>query len=100
VTIHRGALASSSTEVRTWKMESEQVHHIVDPATGRSSAPYWRLVSAAGASCVDANALSTTAVVRGDQAIERLRPFDRAVRLLRHDGEIFTAGGWPEAGRP
>jgi thiamine biosynthesis lipoprotein len=100
VTIDRGGLASSSTEVRTWKMGSEQVHRIVDPATGRSSAPYWRLVSAAGASCVDANALSTAAVVWGDQAIERLRPFDRAVRLLRHDGEIFTLGGWPEAGQP
>jgi FAD:protein FMN transferase len=99
VAIHRGGLASSSTEVRTWQMGGEQVHHIVDPATGRSSAPYWRLVSAAGASCVDANALSTAAVVWGDQAVERLRQFDQAVRLLRHDGEVFTLGGWPEAER-
>jgi FAD:protein FMN transferase len=100
VAIHRGGLASSSTVVRTWRMGSEQVHHIVDPATGCSSAPYWRLASAAGASCVDANALSTAAVVWGDQALERLRPFDQAVRLLRHDGEVFTLGGWPEAERP
>jgi thiamine biosynthesis lipoprotein len=100
VAIHRGGLASSSTEIRTWRMGNEQVHHIVDPATGRSSAPYWRLVSAAGSSCVDANALSTAAVVWGDQAIERLRPFDQAVRLVRHDGVAFTLGGWPEAERP
>ena len=55
----------------------EQVHHIVDPATGRSAAPYWRLVSAAGASCVDANALSTAAVVwgaRGPRAAAPVRP--------------------------
>jgi FAD:protein FMN transferase len=97
VAIHQGGLASSSTAVRTWKMENEHVHHIVDPATGRSSAPYWRLVSSAGASCVDANALSTAAVVWGDQAIERLRPFGQAVRLLRLDGEVYTLGGWPEA---
>jgi FAD:protein FMN transferase len=97
VAIHRGGLASSSTAVRTWQMGSEHVHHIVDPATGCSSDPYWRLVSAVGASCVDANALSTAAVVWGDQAIERLRPFDQAVRLVRHDGEVFTLGGWPEA---
>ena len=99
VAIHEGGLASSSTEVRTWHMGSEQVHHIVDPATGCSSARYWRLVSAAGASCVDANALSTAAVVWGDRAIERLRPFNQAVRLLRHDGQVFTLGDWPEAKR-
>ena len=69
------------------------------PSHGLQLDPYWRLVSAVGASCVDANALSTAAVVWGDQAIERLRPFDQAVRLLRHDGEVFTLGGWPEAGQ-
>ncbi len=71
------------------------MHHIVDPATGSSAAPYWRLVSAVGASCVDANALSTASIVWGDEALERLRPFDQAVRLLRHDGKVFSLGGWP-----
>ena len=96
VAIRQGGLASSSTEIRAWQMGSAHVHHIVDPATGRSSDPYWRLVSAVGASCVDANALSTAAVVWGDQALEWLRPFGQAVRLLRNDGEVFTLGGWPE----
>lgn len=96
VSIHQGGLASSSTGVRTWQMGGEQVHHIVDPGTGHCAAAYWRLVSAVGASCVDANALSTAAVVWGDHALERLRPYGQAVRLLRHDGEVFTLGGWPE----
>ena len=100
VAIRHGGLASSSTLVRTWAMGGEQAHHIVDPATGRSASTSWRLVSAAGASCVDANALSTASIVWGDQAVERLRPFDQAVRLLRHDGKLFTLGGWPEADRP
>jgi len=91
VAIHRGGLASSSIEVRTWQMGSEQVHHIIDPATGRNPAPYSRLVSAVGASCVDANALLTAAV--------RPRSYGQAVRLVRHDGEIFTLVGWPEAER-
>jgi thiamine biosynthesis lipoprotein len=56
------------------------------------------LVSAAGASCVDANAVTTAAVVWGEQALERLLSFDQAVRLVRHDGRVFTLGGWPEAG--
>lgn len=95
VAIRQGGLASSSTAIRTWRMGSARVHHIVDPTTGRCASPYWRLVSATGASCVDANALSTAAVVWGDQAVERLRPYGQAVRLQRQDGTIFTVGGWP-----
>ncbi len=97
VAIRHGGLASSGTEVRTWQMGQTRVHHIVDPTTGCSSRPYWHLVSATGASCVDANALSTAAVVWGEQALERLGPYGQAVRLLRHDGAVFFVGGWPEA---
>jgi thiamine biosynthesis lipoprotein len=100
VAIRQGGLASSSTEVRTWQMGTERVHHIVDPATGCTTAPHWRLVSATGASCVDANALTTAALVWSDQAVEMLRPFEQPVRLLRHDEKVFTLGGWPESERP
>jgi thiamine biosynthesis lipoprotein len=100
VAIRQGGLASSSTEVRSWQMGGERVHHIVDPSTGRTPAAYWRLVSASGSSCVDANALTTAALVWGEQAIERLRAFGQPVRLLRHDGELFTLGGWPASDRP
>lgn len=98
VAIHHGGVASSSTVVRSWCVGAERVHHIIDPTTGYSSAPCWRLVSASGKSCVDANALSTAAIVWGRNALVRLRDFDQAVRLVRHDGEIFTVGGWPESG--
>jgi FAD:protein FMN transferase len=97
VAIRQGGLASSSTAVRTWKVGTEAVHHIIDPSTGYSVTAYWTLVSVTGANCVDANALSTAAVVWGDQALDDLRPFGQAVRLLRHDGQVFTLGGWPEA---
>jgi FAD:protein FMN transferase len=100
VAIHRGGLASSSTAVRSWQMGNQQVHHIVDPRTGCSSIPYWRLVSAVGATCVDANALTTAAVVWGESALQQLRRFDQAIRLVRGDGEVFVLGGWPEAERP
>jgi FAD:protein FMN transferase len=97
VAIRQGGLASSSTAVRQWVVGTETVHHIIDPSTGYSAAPYWTLVSATGASCVDANALSTAAVVWGERALELLRPYGQAVRMLRHDGRVFTLGGWPEA---
>jgi thiamine biosynthesis lipoprotein len=97
VAIRQGGLASSSVHVRSWVMGAETVHHIIDPSTGQSTTPYWKLVSASGASCVDANALSTAAVVWGRDAVERLRPFGQAARLVRQDGAVFTVGGWPES---
>jgi thiamine biosynthesis lipoprotein len=100
VAIRHGGLASSSTVVRSWYVGAERVHHIVDPTTGYSSVPYWTLVSASGKSCVDANALSTAAIVWGSEALIRLQEFDQAVRLVRQDGEIFTLGGWPADGAP
>jgi FAD:protein FMN transferase len=98
VAINGGGLASSSTAVRTWKVGTETVHHVIDPSTGYSAPTYWTLVSVTGASCVDANALSTAAIVWGPEALDRLRPFGQAVRLRRRDGEVFTLGGWPEIG--
>jgi FAD:protein FMN transferase len=95
VAIRQGGLASSSTQVRAWQMGATRMHHIVDPHTGRPSSSYWHLVSATGATCVDANAASTAAVVWGDRAVGRLRPFGQAVRLLRNDGVVFTLGSWP-----
>jgi thiamine biosynthesis lipoprotein len=72
------------------------VHHIVDPSTGDSSPSVWTLASACGSTCVEANALATAAIVWGYEAPEKLEPFGQAVRLLRHDGAVFTLGGWPE----
>jgi FAD:protein FMN transferase len=98
VAIAQGGLASSSTTVRTWIVGTEPVHHIIDPSTGRSVPPYWTLVSVTGSSCVDANALSTAAIVWGPGALDRLQQYGQAARLLRHDGEVFTVGGWPDDG--
>jgi thiamine biosynthesis lipoprotein len=97
VAIDQGGLASSSTAVRAWMVGDEKVHHIVDPTTSLSAAPHWTLVSATGSSCVDANALSTAAIVWKGEAVERLGAFNQAVRLVRHDGMIITLGGWPES---
>jgi len=96
VSVHRGGLASSSTSVRTWTAGSRTVHHIIDPRTGDCVAPYWDLVSATGASCVEANALTTASLIWGERALHLLARFGQAVRLVRHDGHTFFVGGWPE----
>jgi thiamine biosynthesis lipoprotein len=95
VAVHCGGLASSSTAVRTWDSGGRRVHHIIDPASGDCVAPYWTLVSATGESCVAANAVSTAAIVWGERAWRQLASFDQAVRMVRHDGRIFSLNGWP-----
>ncbi len=95
VAITHGGLASSATSVRAWTAGDRQVHHIVDPRTGDSVEPYWVLVSAAGTSCVDANLVTTAAIVWGEQALGKLVDFPQAARLVRSDGKVFTVNGWP-----
>ena len=94
--IREGGLASSSGQVRSWTLDAEPVHHIVDPATGCSAPSFWNLVSVCGPTCVDANALSTAAIVWGEEATGRLEPFGQAARLVRYDGAVLTLGGWPD----
>ena len=101
VAIRQGGLASSSTEVRTWQMGIEQVHHIVDPATGCTLGSLLALGVRQPAPA--ASTPTPCRLPRSSGAIRpssMLRPFGQAVRLLRHDGEVFTLGGWPEAERP
>jgi thiamine biosynthesis lipoprotein len=95
VAITHGGLASSATGVRAWRAGTREVHHIVDPRTGDCAEPFWVLVSATGTSCVEANVVTTAAIVWGEQALDRLSGFDQSVRLVRSDGKVFCVNGWP-----
>jgi thiamine biosynthesis lipoprotein len=96
VTIQDGGLATSSVRARRWLRDGLWLHHLIDPHTGLPPAPAWRTVSAAAGTCVDANVLSTAAVVRGDRIWPLLREARLPVRLVTQDGQVLTAGGWPE----
>ncbi len=100
VAIRRGGLASSSTSVRTWRAGHRDVHHIVDPRTGDCVEPYWDLVSATGSSCVEANLVTTAAIVWGQRALDELARFGQSVRLVRSDGKVFCVNGWPQEPAP
>jgi thiamine biosynthesis lipoprotein len=100
VAIRSGGIASSSTAVRTWMSGTRRVHHIIDPTSGDCVSPYWKLVSAAGNSCVAANAVSTAAIVWGRTAFQHLNRFDQSVRMVRHDGRVVCINGWPEESAP
>jgi thiamine biosynthesis lipoprotein len=96
VAIRQGALATSSTTVRRWKAGRTELHHIVDPSTGAPAAEHWRTVSVTAATCVDANAAATAAIVLGPRAAGWLEEHALAARLVHLDGGVQTVGGWPE----
>ena len=99
VAISSGGLASSSTELRSWRRGGRRLHHIVDPRTGDSAPAVWRLVSVAAPCCLDANAAATAAVVWGERAPDRLAAKGLAARLVAADGTVVTTPGWPATGR-
>ena len=94
VTIASGALATSSTTVRRW---GAGAHHIIDPRTGMPADSRWCTVSAAAASCVDANIATTAAIVLGDEAPRWLAERGLPARLVDRSGDVITTAGWPAA---
>jgi FAD:protein FMN transferase len=96
VAIRTGGLATSGTTVRRWRAGALDLHHIVDPRTGRPAVTPWRTVTVAGRSCVEANVASTAAMVLGDGAPAWLEERGAAARLVRDSGEVVLAGPWPE----
>ncbi|MDW8803816.1 FAD:protein FMN transferase [Streptomyces scabiei] len=95
VAVTGGALATSGIRVRTWRRGGRTLHHIVDPASGEPAASVWRTVTVAAASCVDANAVSTAAIVLGDRAVDWLGGTGLPIRLTGLDGTVVRLGGWP-----
>jgi thiamine biosynthesis lipoprotein len=95
VTVAGGGLATSSTTVRRWASSEGELHHIVDPRTGRPAARFWRTATVAAASCVDANTASTAAIVLGEPALTWLAARRLPARLVRYDGAVARVAGWP-----
>ena len=96
VSIVSGGLATSSVSVRRWRNGSSgSLHHIIDPASGRPAAEFWRTVSVAAANCVAANIASTAAIVRGAEAAPWLLHCGLPARLVALDGRVVRIGAWP-----
>ena len=89
------ALATSSTTRRTWHRGSEQLHHIIDPGTGRPADPVWRTVSVVAASCRDANVAATATIVKGRRGLGWLEAQGLPARLVDRDGTVHLRNGWP-----
>ncbi|GAB94863.1 thiamine biosynthesis lipoprotein [Kineosphaera limosa] len=89
------ALATSSTQLRTWATTGGAAHHIVDPRTGRPAPTVWAQVSCVAANALEANIASTAAIVLGEAAPAWLSAHGIPARLDRLDGGIVTTPGWP-----
>jgi FAD:protein FMN transferase len=96
VAIQAGGLATSSKGSRTWRRGRQELHHIIDPRTGRPADSCWVAATVAAATCVDANAASTAAIVRSAAAPRWLAELRLPARLVRADGTVITMGGWPD----
>lgn len=96
IALYDGGAATSGTTVRTWRAGARTVHHIIDPATGDAAATHWQTVTAVAGSCLDANILTTAALVRGPMFLPFLRQAGCPMRLLDAAGRITLLGGWPQ----
>lgn len=95
VAIVTGGLATSSTTVRRWRSGARELHHLIDPRTGRPAESPWRTVSIAAGSCLAANVASTAAVVLGATAPTWLEERGLSARLVAAGGGVVTTCAWP-----
>lgn len=89
------AIATSSTQRRTWAQGGYLRHHILDPRSGLPVEPVWRSVSVAAGDCLLANAYSTASIVRGHAAVSWLEGSGVSARLVDRAGRVITTGSWP-----
>jgi thiamine biosynthesis lipoprotein len=94
VAVFDGGLATSGTTSRRWRRGGVELHHIIDPATGLPAQTPWAMVTVAAATCVEANAAATAALILGDRAPAWLDDLKLPARLVDTHGGVRFAGGW------
>ena len=95
VAVARGGLATSGIARRRWRAGVVELHHIVDPRTGRPAATPWQTATVTAASCVDANIASTAAIVLGADAPAWLERRGLSARLVDRAGRVHSVCAWP-----
>jgi thiamine biosynthesis lipoprotein ApbE len=98
INVFDGGVATSGTSARSWRRGGRVYHHILNPSTGLPADTPWRLVTVAAASCAQANAAATAAVIRGSDGPDWLNGLGLPARLIAFDGRTVTVGSWPGDG--
>jgi thiamine biosynthesis lipoprotein len=96
ITLAHGGVATSSTATRTWRVGERTVNHIVDPRTGHCARGLYTTASVTASDCLLANSFATAALLWNEDAGYHIAQAGWSARLVRRDGSLEFAGGWPE----
>jgi thiamine biosynthesis lipoprotein len=96
IAVRDGGIASSSSVVRAWNTKHGAKHHLIDPRTGNSATTPFAMCTVVAATCVDANAFSTAAMVWGEDALFEIAQLSLPARFERLDGTVERIASWPE----
>ena len=100
VSIDSGGLATAGASAVRWRHGGDVLQHILRPRDDGPAVPAWRTVSVTAASCAEASAASTAAIIRGSQAIGWLSGLGLPARLVDTAGRVRTVAGWPAGDAP
>lgn len=97
VAIVAGALATSGISRRAWRRGGVEQHHLVDPRTGAPALNDLWSVTAAAASCAQAEVAAKVAFVLGRGAAPRfLLRVGISALLVGRDGDETIVGAWTD----
>ncbi len=88
VMIGEGAIASSTTRKRCWKVGSREMHHLVDPTTGGPMRTPWTFVTVIAGEAWWAESATKALLLNGPNAV----PPNVAARLVAEDGSETLVG--------
>ena len=88
-----GGLATSGRTKRRWTRGGVEQHHLIDPATGRSSASPWHEVTVCGSSCLSADVAAKAAFLLGDDGPDWLDERGLPGRFVR-EGRAHENASW------
>jgi FAD:protein FMN transferase len=95
VTLHAGALATSSVRQRRWTVAGEVRHHLLDAVTGLPSTSDVVVASVVAPTCRQAEVAAKTALLLGTRhGAAFLATHDLAGLLVTRDGSAWRIGGW------
>ena len=95
VTLAGGALATSSTQKRSWQTEAGPMHHLIDPRTRRPSASGLVRATVHAPTCQAAEVAAKTALILGLEDGRRFLDRHGLAGVLSTPDVSHTVGAWP-----
>jgi thiamine biosynthesis lipoprotein ApbE len=96
VAISGGGLATSGPGAARWQHGGDVLAAILRPRHGTLLPAPWRLASVTAASCAEASAAATAAIIKGHDAPGWLASLGLPARLASVHGTVRLVSGWPQ----